>query len=682
MQNNPILQSRFKAAMQTLQSGKALDALRQFEAILKTDPNTPEVHFQMARILMQSKRQSKAADHLERARALAPTEPAVWQASLTALGAIGDQDKLNAFAKDVKRAKIPSPLRKELLDRLTKPSGSEWGGAPKIEIEALIKSLVARDAADASRLASSLHERFPDVGLITNAFATSCELKDQLDRADVFYRRAILQAPFDVSIRMNYGRFLRIREEHKPALVQFRRADAMRPNVIEILLSRADAARESSEPVEALETANRALAIKPDATAAKFIKSKALTNLNRADEAIILNDELITAEPDNASYWLERGITKEHLGAFDEAETSLLKALDLDPHRTAAYREISAIRKFTDGDPLFDRLQTEAKREDLTDAAMASIHFALGKMFEDTKKPELAFSHIKTANELDAKAFSFDKADTQRRYDSLKSIRDQVDLRKISDTNPQVADPIFVTGMPRSGTTLTEQLVAAHSTTTSVGEARWWHAALIDFWTDAFANSYSADDLAARIQRMGQDYIDLAKAENPNEGRIVDKSLMKQESMGLLLAAMPKAKVVVLKRDPRDNLLSIYKNPFNSKVVTFNNDFDALAWTYAQFLDFIDFWSEVFPDRIYVLDYNALTADPEKVSRELLEFCGLEWEDDVLEFHTKKSTVKTLSAYQVRQPIYQSSVRSWEKYGDDLKPLLDALEKYGVPLPD
>ena len=136
MQNNPILKSRFAAAMRSLQSGKALDALTQFESILKTDPNIPEAHFQAARILMHSKQARRAVEHLEKARALAPKEAAVWQVSLTALGALGDGDKLSAFAKDVRKSKLPDPLKKQLLAKLTQASASEWGGASKMEIDA------------------------------------------------------------------------------------------------------------------------------------------------------------------------------------------------------------------------------------------------------------------------------------------------------------------------------------------------------------------------------------------------------------------------------------------------------------------------------------------------------------------------------------------------------------------
>jgi tetratricopeptide (TPR) repeat protein len=682
MQNNPIIQSRFKAAMQTLRGGKAFDALNQFESILKTNPNVPEAHFQAAQILMQSKQQRRAVDHLAKARDLAPTQPAVWQASLVAVGALGDTDLIAAFVKEVKKSKLPTDVRKKMLTSLTKPSGSEWGGAPKIEVDALIKTLIERNATDAMPRAKALHNQFQDVGLITNALATAYELSGETETADLLYRRAVLQAPFDVSIRMNYGRFLRSGDHNVGSLTHLRRADEMRPNTLEILLARAESAIEAGEPHESLQAAEAALRIDPNHNRGKWIKSKALSDLNRSDEAILINQELVELKPENGAYWLELGVRQEHLGMFEDAEKSLLTALDVDPNRSAAYREISAIRKFKANDPMFERLEKETEKTELSNSAKTSLHFALGKMHEDIKNFDKAFSHIKTANDLDREEFPFNHTSIERRHDALKAFRHRIDLTEVANSATLDDAPIFVTGLPRSGTTLSSKIVSTHSKTTDVGEARWSQAAMNDFWSDMFSGSVLPEGLTARIHKIGNDYVSLAAIESAGHKRIVDKSLMNHEFMGLFAAAMPNAKFVVLKRDPRDNLLSIYKNQFNSKVVPFNNDFDALAWTYAKFLGFVEFWKEVFPDRIYSLDYDALTADPETISREVLEFCGLKWEDDVLNFHEKETTVRTLSSYQVRQPIYQSSVRSWERYGNDLDPLIDALKKHGVPLPD
>jgi tetratricopeptide (TPR) repeat protein len=448
------------------------------------------------------------------------------------------------------------------------------------------------------------------------------------------------------------------------------------------MLARAESAGEAGEPHEALQAAEAALRIHPNHNEGKRIKARALSNLNRTEEAMAINQELVKLEPENASYWLDLGVRQEHLGMFDDSEKSLLTALDLEPNRSRAYLEISMMRKFKADDPMFERLEKETEKDGLSSHAKTSLHFALGKMHEDITNFDKAFFHIKTANDLDRKEFTFDRTSYNRRYDTIKAIRNEIDLTEVANSATLDDAPIFVTGLPRSGTTLSSRIVSTHSATTDVGEARWSPAAMTDFWSDFLSGSVSPEGLAARIHKIGNDYVSLAAIESAGHKRIVDKHLMNHEVMGLLAAAIPKAKFVVLTRDPRDNLLSIYKNQFNSKVVHFNNDFDALAWTYAKSLGFVEFWKEVFPDRIYSLDYDALTADPETISREVLEFCGLKWEDDVLNFHEKETTVRTLSSYQVRQPIYQSSVRSWERYGNDLDPLIDALKKHGVPLPD
>ena len=258
---------------------------------------------------------------------------------------------------------------------------------------------------------------------------------------------------------------------------------------------------------------------------------------------------------------------------------------------------------------------------------------------------------------------------------------DTVDLPALARANSgESRSPIFVTGLPRSGTTLTEQILAAHSSTTGVGEASWWPRTTFEFYRTLSLKKLDKATIERSIRSMADAYFDKAMSDFPTAGRIVDKSLMKHEQIGIVLAAMPKSKMIVLKRDPRDNLLSIFKNQFRAGQVSYNNDLDGLAWTYRKYLDAIAFWQEQFPDQFYVLDYDKLTSDPESEARKLLKFADLDWEDSVLEFHKSTSTVKTLSVYQVRQPIYTSSQKGWQKFGSKIEPLIEALRRHNVPL--
>src|SRR5690606_18247052 len=216
--------------------------------------------------------------------------------------------------------------------------------------------------------------------------------------------------------------------------------------------------------------------------------------------------------------------------------------------------------------------------------------------------------------------------------------------------------PIFVTGMPRSGTTLIEQIIASHSSVTGAGEigecARAAQVLITDPKNPMKMHPPAMDEIAG----LGRRFETFIRERFPESDRITDKSIQTYMYLGLVKLALPKSRFVIVRRDPRDNLLSIYKNKFPDDTHLYAYDQRDLAKFYGTFVDMIDFWRERVPDWFYEVQYEDLVANPEEETRKLIAACGLEWEDACLSFHENKRKVETLSVYQVRQPITKASV--------------------------
>ena len=679
MMNKPALDQAFKRAAAAHKAVNLAEAKAGFERIIKAVPNMAQARFQLARILLEADDAKGAVIHLEAARKSAPKQPPVWQLSAIALGVLGDTARIDKFNAELRAAPIPATVKSDIAAKMKSDRPAEFGGAPKAEMDALIAALVRRDGDQAFDIAQRLDTAHPGNALILNALATAYELKGDATAADVIFRKAIRTDPYAATVRTNYARYLSEREQFLPASQHLERATQLQPDNPKLLIMWAVALCEIKQARQAEEAAHKAIELSGGDPEAKLALARAQSLNQKPDAAVALFNELVAANACMPRALIQRANHYQHSGDFEASNTDYLAALAQKPDMTELFYQIAVGRKFAADDPVIPILEDRAKAAS-PDEIDVNIAFALSKICEDTKQYDRVFTYLNAANA------TLDEAWNPDRYGNFENhvheIAQKVDLQKVAANSPNRANPILVTGLPRSGTTLTEQILAAHSTMTGVGEALWSRAALHPVMASKAAADWTENDLTAALNTLGSEYERMARQDFPNAGRMVDKALGNHEQIGLLRAAMPDARIVVLKRDPRDNLLSIYKNRFAEGSLKYNTDMRALAHYYSRFLKWLDYWQDLWPDSFHVLDYDKLTADPEGEARKMLAYCDLPWEDGVLDFHKSDNSVRTLSVYQVRQPIYRSSVRSWERYADDLKTLLDALVEFGVPLPD
>jgi Flp pilus assembly protein TadD len=484
------------------------------------------------------------------------------------------------------------------------------------------------------------------------------------DGAEVFYNRAKLQ--------FGSGQF-------ENALENFNKAIKVKPDYFEayancgVLLSR------SGKFDKAIEYFDEAIRLKPDLAVAYSNRGNALSESGKSEEALASYDQAVQLKPDYANAFFNRGNVQSSLGLFDAALKSYNEAIRLIPDYAEAYFNRSCLDEHSQISAAdFEFLERQVKRKDLANADLKNYHFALANACERVGDYARHFELLLEGNRLRRGELDYDIAGDKNICARIKKL-----FPEQGNGNPlptPVRDPsltpVFIVGMPRSGTSLVEQIIASHSQVYGAGELARLRQ-IIRPMISAASDTDSSDNRAILRHNIGQkiksDYLGYLKKLNQPEKIITDKMPSNFMFLGLILSAIPSAKIIHLRRSPMAICWSIFKHNFSGEGNGYSYDMDELAEYYLLYHDLMEFWQTRFPGMIYQLDYEALTENQEFETRRLLNYCGLGWEQSCLDFHTSKRDVKTASQVQVRKKIYQGSSSAWMKYEQQLQPLLSKL---------
>ncbi|MGP6088090.1 tetratricopeptide repeat-containing sulfotransferase family protein [Antarctobacter jejuensis] len=416
---------------------------------------------------------------------------------------------------------------------------------------------------------------------------------------------------------------------------------------------------------------NRALARKPQEPTILQAAIVAETRLGHHGRVLDLHDRLIALAPKEIKPKADKALFLQNIGEFDAAGKLLKKLIRQHPTQTELYRMLSAGHRFAKGDPLIRQMQGLWTNPRLNDVGKMQIGFALAKSAEDTGDRDRVFSYLKPANAAQGRLFPFNAAERDAEWQAFRDAQDGADYAPVGDPLP--LRPVFVTGLPRSGTTLVEQIIAAHSGARAGGEMRYALQEAVAQFGPA-AKMVPLKELSeAKLSGWAEAYQRFLRRDTgPQPGVVTDKAIQNHLIFGLIARALPGARIIVVHRDPRDQALSVYKNHFAQGTHRYANDLGDIARTIKAFRANIAFWKERLGDRIHEIRYDDLVADPEPQARALIAAAGLDWEAACLAFHEVKSEVKTLSLAQVRQPIHAGRREAWRKYETEMAPFFDA----------
>ena len=497
-----------------------------------------------------------------------------------------------------------------------------------------------RKFVEAERCYQVVLQRLPDMPEACNLMGTiALEAKDEAVAAE-YFEKAVKGLPKDPTVRHNFGSALfQLREFHE-AIVQLRKALEIKPGQIDSLA----------------------------------LMSNCLHRLGRAEEAVQFADKGLRIDENHAACRIAKAEALISLGHMAEAEALLNKNITERIAVAKSWQSLSAVKKFASDAP-----ELEAVRADLQDPALpedqkTSLHYALAKMANDAKLYDEAMAEYIAAKAKDAA--SYDIVQYERRVDSLIEFFNPLFLGARKDFGHPSKRPVFIVGMPRSGTTLTEQIISSHPLVAGAGELGEMSSIARHIGDNirlmsrygAHLMSMSRDE----SEKLAQRYLKFIDRTSREAAHVTDKMPHNYEHVGLIALLFPNATIIHCKRDAIDNCLSCYMNAF-SDAHSYNTDLGKLGRYYRAHDRLMKHWYKVLPGRIFENQYETLVADQEEQSRKLIVHCKLIWDDACLNYTENQRGVTTISRWQVRQPIYRTSLKRWKPYQKHLSPLIDGL---------
>jgi len=375
--------------------------------------------------------------------------------------------------------------------------------------------------------------------------------------------------------------------------------------------------------------------------------------------------------PNFAEARFNKGLLCLMLGRQDEARDAFQTGIGFSPRRADFYLSLSACKQFSVDDPLIPAMEDLARDKALDIEERIKVRFALGKALRDIGQFDRSFSHVLQASTLKRNRLAYDERPALAFFQHLPAIFSGTRMAEKSTAGHCSPLPVFVIGMPRSGTTLVEQILASHPRVFGAGEIDEFKRAISQTF-NGFPESLEKVS-AEQLGELGQRYVDNVRFLAPGAERITDKSTQNWPFIGFISLALPNARIVHVHRDPVDTCLSAFFTLFaEGQVHTY--DLAELGRYYRAYATLMAHWRSVLPPGVMLdVQYEQLVADFENQARRIIAHCDLEWDDACLAFHKARRAVKTASAFQVRQPLYSSSVGHWRPYLPLVQPLLEAL---------
>lgn len=514
----------------------------------------------------------------------------------------------------------------------------------------------------------------PDYAKARSNLGSALQALGKFDEAVATYRTAVSLRPDFAEMHNNLGGALRGQGKLDEAIASYHQAIDLKPELADAYNGLGNAFRELGRHNEALASYRKAIHLKPDFAEAYNGLGSVMQIQGKLDEAITNLQQALTLKPGYAQAHVGLAGSYIDQGKFDVAQLALDRALELDPENPNAWAMLPALRKMTMEDKAW--LDTACRLIVRDNPALSApevfkLLFAVGKYYDDTRQYDSAFTAYKQANTLKRqREGTFDRNNFSRLIDSLIATYNADLMNQQFAAASSSRLPVLIVGMPRSGTSLIEQIIASHPAAFGAGE--------LPFWQDSFVKNQAAmlagNCQTACIAEIIPAYEQCLRQHSAHALRIADKMPSNFLWLGLIHLLFPHAGIIHARRNPVDTCLSVYFQNL-SPAHSYGTDLDDLAFYYREYDRLMRHWRKVLPaDRFLEVSYEALVDNQAAWSRRMIEFLGLEWDERCLDFHQTERKVGTSSNWQVRQKIYASSKARWRNYERHLGPLLDLLD--------
>jgi len=572
------------------------------------------------------------------------------------------------------------PNNQEAKNELSKLSQNKPTSPTQSQLDLIIKLYSSGQIQDALSTLELLINDHPHDPSLFNIRGACFKASNQMESAVDSFKNALNIKPDYAEAYFNLGVTIQELNKPKEAIKYYEKAISIKPayptahnnlGLIFLGLNQLDSAAEHF---------NWAISYNSKFAEAHNNLGATLQESRKFDESIKHYFKAITINPNYAQAYNNLGIANQTLGQQIEAIKHFQKAISLAPRFASAHFNLSRVKNFLPDDIQISQMQSFLTN-DLNILDKIYLNFALAKVNEDLKKKDDLFKFLNQGNKLCKEKTNYSLESDKHKHTLIQKIF--TSPKYLSENNTKEAlnyklnskRPIFIIGMPRSGTTLVEQILSSHKKVYGAGEmnvlSNFISGILKNF---SNINSYELNKKSALLIR--NKYLSELSNLNVSENIITDKWPLNFQYVGFILEAFPEAKIIHLKRDARATCWSIYKHFFSDIANGWAYNFKDLAGFYNSYSKMMTFWHELFPNKIYDISYEDLTANQEEETRKLLEYCDLDWDENCLNFHKNERAVKTASALQVREKMYQGSSDVWKKYEAYLKPLIKGLKSF------
>jgi tetratricopeptide (TPR) repeat protein len=500
--------------------------------------------------------------------------------------------------------------------------------------------------------------------------------QNQLKEAEDLLTRSLHQDPGNPDVWSDLG-MVRVRADAaQDALDPFARALALAPEHPDALNNMAQALRSLGRLEQARLLLERLVALKPDSANAYYALASVQQRTNGVSDAIETYQKAVRLDPNDRRIRLGLGDAYESAGKFRQAKMQYLSVLRREPNSPLALARLLQSREGEIDLAWVEKAVSLADDSQTPEDGRIRLNIALGYYLDRKKTYDEAFRRLRLGYDAQAKREPFDSNGYTRAIDRLVQTLTAEFYDKARTSGVDSERPIFVVGMPRSGTTLTEQILASHSRVAAGGELSM--LLKVSYQIRQYSRSgepYPSGLLTlgrVGLRRMARDYLKHLDKISTSAARVTDKLPFNFMHLGVIALIFPNARIIHCRRYPLDNCLSCYFTSFASQI-RFANRLDTLGRYYLDYYRLMQHWHAVLPVNIFELQYEDLINDTEGTIRALLDYCGLEWEDACMSFYKTQRGVRTPSRWQVRQPIYTGSVQRWRNYEKQLEPLAEIL---------
>ena len=690
------IEQALKKGIEAHRTGKVKQADRYYTAILKTQPNHPDANHNMGVLAVGIGKTEAALPFFKKAIQVNPKSAQFWLSYIDALIKLEQMADAKTVFDQAKNNGAKGDGFDQIEQKLYNPPSKQLQ-----QLTNLYKNGMYQQLLEECEIAI---KEYPKSYILYNIFGLTNAVMGLIDASIKNYKTAIMINPqhaesfFNLGVVLHehkmlkkaveaYDNALNIRPDYveamynkgnalknlglpEKAILSYQAALSIKPDYVEIYNNMGNVHKDLGETEKALELYEKALCTDPNYYEAHFNKGTALKNLGLPEKAILSYQKALFCH-ENADVHHNMGNALKDLGRVKEAISSYERAINLKPNYSHAHRSLTNLKKYSSFNAHFRQVKKLHNQKDSSDEDKCNLGYALAKIYEDMGKIKLAFEHFAAANSLRKRTLKYSVHKDQQLFKKIKSVQPR--LKKYSIRGKAMSIeflPVFIVGMPRSGTTLVEQIISSHSRVTGAGELNY-----VPKYGHRLA-TIQEEVTKKNIAEFRDKYLSELVNRAANKRVVTDKMPQNFLYLPLICSAFEEAKIIHVHRNAKATCWSNFKHYFANENLGFSYDLKDLVLYYQMYFDLMQFWQSEYGHRIYSLDYERLTQDQEQETKKLIKYLGLTWENRCLSPQENKRSVMTASQQQVRKRVYKGSSKAWEKYKSYLIGAFDNLPSF------